>query len=421
MHEDDREKTAFVTPFGVYEWLVMPFGLCNAPATFQAFMEEVLDPFRSFTAGLLDDVAVWADSRDQLHTRLLSIFSRFSEYGLLLNASKCKLFVSKGVFLGFVISEEGISADPEKVSAIRNRPMPTTTTEIRGFVSAAGYLRKLISNFSKLSGPLTDLSVGQKNQPIKLTLEAVKSWEAIKEAMSTAPIVKKFNWRLPIIVETDASQKFVGAALLQPHTHTNPGIQNSILHPVAYFSQKLNETQQRYSAQERELLGILMALRHWRHWVEGGNVTVITDHESLRTIQTKVEQPARIIRFLDSIEHFGIRIIYRRGKANVLADFLSRPNDEAFPSEENRSTEENLEREYENIQSQNNIEEDGNDDSDRAEMPELPVVENPDQLNRIDLKCIFEFFTQQQELPQNMTAHWVKINFGMFNNKLHQY
>lgn len=143
MNEKDCEKTTFVTPFGIYEWLVMPFGLCNAPATFQNFMEEVFDPFRSFAAGLLDDVAIWGDTIEELHSRLILILNRFVSYGLLLNASKCRFFIKSGVFLGFLVSENGIAADPEKVAAIRDRPLPRTTSEIRGFVSAAGYLRLL--------------------------------------------------------------------------------------------------------------------------------------------------------------------------------------------------------------------------------------------------------------------------------------
>ncbi|POS83058.1 hypothetical protein EPUL_004164 [Erysiphe pulchra] len=237
MHINDREKTAFVTPYGIFEWLVMPLGLCNAPATFQNFMEEVLSPYRSFVAGLLDDVAVWGDTVEELHSRLVTILKRFVTYGLLLNTSKCYLFVTSGVFLGFVISEDGIAADPKKVAAIRDRLMPSTTSEIRGFIGAAGYLRSLIKKFSQLA------------------------------------ILKKFDWRLPIVLETDALEKF----LLQPHLHYIDK-QRSILHPIAFFSIKLNETQQRYSAQERELLFILLSLQHWCHWVEGGDVTAITDH-----------------------------------------------------------------------------------------------------------------------------------------------
>ncbi|KAI0993586.1 hypothetical protein K3495_g14598, partial [Podosphaera aphanis] len=409
LEESTREKTAFITPFGVYEWLVMPFGLCNAPATFQCFMEEVLEPFRPFVAGLLDDVAVWGNSILQLNDRLILIFSRFVEYGLLLNSAKCRLFVSSGVFLGFIVSEKGISADPQKVAAIKDRPMPTTTSEIRGFVNAAGYLRSLIRNFSELAGPLTDQSTGLKNAPVTLSQASIQSWESIKNAITSTPVVRKFDWKLPTVLESDASQRFIGAALLQPHMSTTKTHQ-SILHPVAYFSKKLTKTQQRYSAQERELLGILLAIQHWRHWIEGGDITVVTDHESLKTIQTKFEQPPRMVRFLDAIEHYNIKIIYRPGKANVLADYLSRPCNSEFPI---------IER------GRNAVEDEGDDlvslgdDSRRTETSELEEVRHPHQLNRIDLQCIFEHLSVGQTLPQKITEDWVTNNFTIYKNKLH--
>ncbi|KAI0994514.1 hypothetical protein K3495_g13668, partial [Podosphaera aphanis] len=411
MHKDSQEKTAFVTPFGIYEWLVMPFGLCNAPATFQSLMEEVLQPHRSFVSGLLDDVCVWGNSHEELHARLQKVFSRFVTYGLILNAGKCKLFVEQGVFLGFLISKHGITADPEKVAAIRDRAMPTTTSEIRGFVNAAGYLRSLIKNFSRLAGPLTDLSVGPKNCPVKLSAEAIDSYNKIKDALTSAPVVRKFDWRLPTVLESDASQRFVGAALLQPHLHSSDTTtEQSLLHPVAYFSRKLNPTQQRYSSQERELLGILLSLQHWRHWVEGGDVTVITDHESLKSIPTKAEQPPRMIRFLDTIEHYNIRILYRPGKANLLADFLSRPSEASFPISEEEGRVAELEE---------NNEINLGDDSDRSEMTELPEVKYPYQLNRIDLQCTLEHLTLHQPLPPKISEDWVKKNFTVFDNKLH--
>ncbi|KAI0991707.1 hypothetical protein K3495_g16480, partial [Podosphaera aphanis] len=137
--EKDREKTAFLTSEGLFEWLVMPFGLTNAPATFQELVDEISEPFKEFTSGLLDDIAAWADSRRELHVRLLLLFERLHEYGMLLNTRKTNLFVSKGTFLGFVIDKNGITADPDKVAAIRDRPMPETTTQVRGFVNGAGY------------------------------------------------------------------------------------------------------------------------------------------------------------------------------------------------------------------------------------------------------------------------------------------
>lgn len=319
MHQDDREKTAFVTPFG----------LCNAPATFQNFMEEVLEPFRPFVAGLLNDVAVWGDSVEELDKQLNLIMTRLVKYGLILNA----------------------------------RP---------------------------------------KNKPIVLTSDSKKAWLLIKDAISSAPIMKRFNWKLPIVPETDASQKFLGAALLQPHTHYLSNKHRSIFHSIAYFSRKLNEIQQRYSAQERELLSILLSLQHWRHWVEGSDVTVITDHESPRSIKTKAEQPARILRFLESIEHYGVRIIYRKGNANVLADYLSRPPDLVFSIEEREM----------DINNQQQM--------DLYPEEDLEKIQNPEQLNRINLQCIFEFLTQNRALPSNLTENWVYKNFGVYNNKLHR-
>lgn len=340
---------------------------------FQSLMEEVLQPFRSFAAGLLDDVAIWADTIQDLHKRILDVFKRCVDYGLLLNSEKCRLFVTEGFFLGFLISKKGIIADPQKIAAIRDRPIPTDTSEIRSFVNAAGYLRSLIKKFSHLAGPLTDQSVGPKNKPGILTPESITPWKTIKQALTSSPILRKFDWRLPIILETDASKKFVGAVLLQPHLHFYNS-KNSFLHPISYFSRKLNETQQRYSAQERELLCILLSLQHWCHWVEGGNITIITDHQSLSTLNTKMEQPARNVRFLDTKEHYYVKIIYRKGKANVLADYLSRPPDriyQNFPAKED----EEEGNENSSLTSDNNL--------------ELGKIKFPHQLNRIDLQRQF--------------------------------
>lgn len=181
---------------------------------------------------ILDDVALRDDTIEELHSRLMLILNRLVSYGLLLNASKCQLFIKSRVFLGFLVSEYGIAADSEKVAAIRERPLLRTTSEIRDFVSAAGYLRCLIKNLSEIAGTLIDQSVGQKNQPVILTKESIISYNKIKEALTTAPLIKKFNWKLPIIIESDASQKCVGVVLLQPHLHYTNG-NRSFLHPIA--------------------------------------------------------------------------------------------------------------------------------------------------------------------------------------------
>lgn len=145
-----------------------------------------------------------------------------------------------------------------------------------------------------------------KNKPANISKESVNSWLAIQQALLT-PLVQKFDWKLPIVLETDASQIYLGAVLLQPHLRLNKNHISSFLYPIAYFSRKLNQTQQRYS-------------------VQGRDVTVITDHQSLDSIRTKAEQLARIARFLDTIKHYGINILYRKESANFFADYSKAPN-----------------------------------------------------------------------------------------------
>ncbi|KAI1004357.1 hypothetical protein K3495_g3855 [Podosphaera aphanis] len=199
------------------------------------------------------------------------------------------------------------------------------------------------------------------------------------------------------VIESDASKSAVGAALLQPHLQLNVEKRSSTLHPVAFFSKKLTDTQTRYAAQERELLGIMLALQHWRHWVEGSEVTIITDHESLKSIRSKTEQPARIVRFLDALEHYGVRIIYRQGKANVLADYLSRPPETA-----------------------NVTGEEAHDHLNGTNSPNVPI-KRPEELNRIDLQSIFEFLSQGSSLPPRINEQWARTNFIIHQDQLYKF
>ncbi|KAI0992919.1 hypothetical protein K3495_g15265, partial [Podosphaera aphanis] len=279
--------------------------------------------------------------------------------------------------------------------------MPTTTTEVRGFVNAAGYFRHLIDRYAEISGPLTNFTGGGKNLSITLSPDAISAWRKIRDIITSLPVVRVFDWRKPVVLETDASKRYVGSCLLQPHFHGNI----SALHPVAYFSKKLSETQSRYASQERELLAILLSLQHWRLWVEGGDVTVVTDHESLKTLSTKVDQPNRILRFLDAIEHYGVKIIYRPGKANVLADYLSRPTvdpdlSSTFPAIESGYPDTEI---FDTINNSN-----------------IPLIEHPHQLNRLDLQSIFEFLQLGTALPAAIHPHWVQRHFTIYNNSLYR-
>jgi hypothetical protein len=193
IREKDREKIAFVTPFGIYEWTHMPFSLTNAPATFQAFMNEVLNGLQEFVAGLLDDIIVWADDLHLFYKRVSCVFARLFKYGLMFNIQKSVMFVEKGVFLGFVISRDDIAADPQKVAAIRDKPMPAITIEVKAFVNAAGYLRHLISRYANFANLLTEFINKRKNVPVKLLPEAKAAWRIIRNQIIILPIIQPFD------------------------------------------------------------------------------------------------------------------------------------------------------------------------------------------------------------------------------------
>lgn len=455
---------AFCTPKGLYEWLCIPFGLTNAPATFQRFMEEVLLPY--VRAGLLDDICVWGNTREEAEKRATAVIARLAKYGLVLNLAKCEWMVTEGRFLGFIISKEDIRADPKKVEAITSRPLPTTTTKLRGFLNAAGFLRSLIHGFSGHAAPLYPLTSGGKGTAIKLNKEQVAAFHKLKEALTTAPVVRAFCWSLPVYLWVDSSAKWIGGTMMQPHPSTKNA--KTVLHPVEYYSHALTSTQQRYSSQERELLAVVFGLRHWRMYTEGSDVTVFSDHQSLRDIRTKTEQPARILRFLDVVEHFGVTIKYVPGDTNHLADYLSRPaeaytttetisqsvlddlvitneeiqafaaigftdktefagRDSAFPSAEDpmslgrlmnpievETWSPNRQKEATQIQRPEVTEEgEGADQIDRQ-------ITKMSDLNDTDLIAITEYLLHKSTLPRLMTKKMVDDNFTLHDGALHR-
>jgi hypothetical protein len=170
----------------------MPFGLYNALATFQALIEKMMENFE-FVAGLLDNIAVWGNILNQLYERIRFILRKIIEYGMIFNVRKFVIFVTKGVFLEFVISVAGITADKDKVAAIRDRPEPSITIKVRAFVNAAGYFRYLIEKYSTFSEPLTDFTGGPKGQPLKLEPLTKTAWKKIREAITTLFIIKPFE------------------------------------------------------------------------------------------------------------------------------------------------------------------------------------------------------------------------------------
>jgi hypothetical protein len=230
-------------------------------------MEEVLEPCRDFTAGLLDNICVFANTLDECSTRVRAVLAHLAAYRLVLNLKKCEWFVSFGKFLSFIISQTGVRCDPAKISAVLERAPPSTATEVRSFLNAASYFRHFIRQFAHQSACLYDLTGLPKGAKVTLSEEQLAAWRRIRDALTQAPLLKPYDWTLPVVLETDSSQTCAGAVLLQPYPRgadtgslTTGSTAKKTLHPVAYMSKKLTPTQQRYATQERELLAVTMAL-----------------------------------------------------------------------------------------------------------------------------------------------------------------
>lgn len=217
----------------------MPFGLTNAPATFETTMQKILRPCRHFTTRLLDDILIFSMTHEQ-HTRdVMTVLRLLYRYNLQLQTRKCEWYASQVVFLGFLLDTTGIKPDPKKIAAVTARSYPTNVTDVRSFLNAAGYMRHFIPHFAKIASPLYDLTQGspKPGTVIKFTEQHCDSFEKIKTALTSAPVLRPIQFGKAAIIDTDASSNCVGAVLFQ--AFPNPSSHRSELHPIAFESHKL--------------------------------------------------------------------------------------------------------------------------------------------------------------------------------------
>lgn len=318
MAEDDIPKTAITTPFGLFEFTRMPFGLRNAAQTFQRFMDQVLRGL-NFVFVYIDDVLVASTSLEQHKHHLELIFDRFQSFGITINPEKCVFASSHLDFLGHRIDSHGIRPLPDKATAILDYPLPQSTKSLRRFLGMVNYYGRFIPNCSELLSPLTDL-LKCNPKTLKLTNEALTAFQSIKDALSRVTSLSYLNpdASYPLILKTDASQSAVGAALQQ--------VTNDTVQPLCFFSRKLQPSQTRYSTFSRELLAIYLAVKHFRHILEGRDFIIYTDHKPLTfALRSPPDRHApREKRYLDFIAQFSTDIRFIEGSANVVADALSR-------------------------------------------------------------------------------------------------
>jgi hypothetical protein len=322
IHPDDIHKTAFNTRYGHYEYLVLPFGCSNAPASFMHLMQDkVLRPFvDKFVIVYLDDILIYSQTKEDHEQHVKTVLQALRENKLYAKESKCEFFKKEISFLGHVFTRDGIKMDPEKIKAITDWPIPTNISEIRSFLGLAGYYRKFIKDFSKICIPLTDLT--KKEKKYVWGKEEQTAFDQLKNSICSAPVLITPDPTLAYyVVLTDASGFATGACLCQD--------QGKGLQPVAFLSSKMKEAERKYATHEQELLAIINALKEWRHYLHGSSfpIQVKTDHNSLKYIMSQPNLSKRQAGWLDLLNEFDLNIEYKEGKYNVVADALSRRPD----------------------------------------------------------------------------------------------
>ncbi|KAK3569659.1 hypothetical protein QTP86_002643 [Hemibagrus guttatus] len=278
IREGDEWKTAFHTTHGHYEYCVMPFDLTNAPAMFQALINEVFrDLLGRGVIAYIDDILVYSTSMEEHVRQVREVLARLQKHHLYIKLEKCEFHRPMVTFLGYVISHQGVETDMVKVWAVTEWHAPSTVQELQCFLGFANFYRRFIRNYSSVAGPLTSLL---RRQPKKLSWmdQACTAFLQLKERFTTAPILRHPDPELPFVVEVDASCSGLGAVLSQ--WHGKPGK----LHPCAFYSRKLTAAERNYDVGNRELLAIKVALEEWRHWLEGARhpFQVLTDHLTYR-------------------------------------------------------------------------------------------------------------------------------------------
>ena len=317
---EDVPKTAFRTRYGHFEFLVLPFGLTNAPGTFmhlmhQAFREHLDD----FVLVFLDDILIFSKTLEEHEDHVRKVLDILRREKLYAKESKCEFFRTEVEFLGHMVGRDGVRMMEDKVKAIADWPEPKNVRDVRAFLGTAGYYRKFIKDFSLLSSPLSELT--KESVKFVWATEQQQAFVRLKHALQHGPVLVLPDPDLPYTVHTDSSGFATGAVLMQD--------QGKGLQPIAFMSKKMLDAETRYPVHEQELLAIINSLSNWRHYLSGRKFTLLTDHKSLQHFKTQPQLSGRQSRWKDVIANFDFDIEYIEGKSNVVADGLSRRPDHA--------------------------------------------------------------------------------------------
>ena len=309
--ESDVPKTAFRTRYGHYEFLVMPFGLTNAPAVFMDLMNRIFRPYLDrFIVVFIDDILIYSKDETEHAEHLRIVLQTLRDKQLYAKFSKTEFWLREVGFLGHIVSGDGIRVDPSKISAIVDWKPPKNVTEVRSFLGLAGYYRRFVNGFSIIAAPMTRLL--RKDVKFEWTEECQQSFEELKKLLTEAPVLVQPELGKEFVVYSDASLNGLGYVLMQEGK------------VVAYASRQLKPHERNYPTHDLELAAVVFALKIWRHYLYGEKCRVYTDHKSLKYLMSQKDLNLRQRRWLELLKDYELVIDYHPGKANVVADALSR-------------------------------------------------------------------------------------------------
>lgn len=315
MKEEDIPKTAFSTESGHFEYLRMPFGLKNAPATFQRVMDSILRGIQNEKCLVyLDDIIIFSTSLQEHITNLKLVFKRLRESNFKVQLDKSEFLRREVAYLGHIVTPDGVKPNPDKILVIKKYPIPTNTKQIKGFLGLLGYYRRFINNFAKITKPLTKCL--KKGAKIEHDQEFLDCFESCKNLLINEPILQYPDFSKPFNLTTDASNVALGAVLSQGP----PGRDL----PVAYASRTLNDSERNYSTIEKECLCLVWATKYFRPYLFGQKFYIITDHKPLQWLFSLKDPSSKLLRWRIKLEEYDYKILYKKGTSNTNADALSR-------------------------------------------------------------------------------------------------
>lgn len=319
-----REKTAFVIPGRpLYQFTVMPFGLCNAPQRMSKLMDKVIpEELKDHVFVYMDDLLIVTPDFATHLDYLDKVAVALKRAGLTINVSKSRFCFKELKYLGFIVADGTLKTDPDKVNAVLNFPVPKTKRQVRGFLGLSGWYRRFIKDFAAIAAPLSDTLQGKV---FSMTEEAVLSFKNLQEALTNAPVLRNPDFNRTFHIQCDASDSGMGGVLFQLD---DDGMER----PIYYFSAKLNAAQRNYSVTERECLAVVKSVEKFRPYVEGYHFQIITDHSSLKWLMSTRDLSGKLARWSLKLQSYDFDITHRKGNMNLVPDCLSRTHDSVVES-----------------------------------------------------------------------------------------